>query len=679
MLASNELQFSCTSTAVGDGSVTNQDVNYDPFLVDEFEPSDPDNPKNWSNMKRWYLTLLNGLLVLNATFASSSPSGIFPYLREDFHMSEKVGTLTLSLFVCGYCVGPMLWGPLSEQYGRRPLFVYPFFVYACFMAGGALAKNTASVLIFRFLGGTFAAAPLTNSGALISDIWDAETRGKALAVFTVAPFAGPALGPIAAGFIGDNISWRWLFWVLTMFAAACELLIILTIPETYAPILLVRKARAKRDATGDHRYYSTLERQEISLRKRIEHVLARPFAILFQEPMLIAMTLYMSFVYGCLYLLFTAYPIVFRQGHNFNAGISGLMFLPIPIGGAVAVALYVYYYNPKYERESAKVFPRAVAPEFRLEMVLYAGPCFAASFFWFGWTSFSYLSYWGPMLSGLLMGFSIQLIFLGLFNYLIDAYIAVAASALASSTVIRSMFGAGFPLFASDMYDALDPRWASTLLGFIAILMIPIPFVLKRYGPVLRKKSKFCPFEETDEDALYREKKEAVKDQPIYLLSKIDSLYHDRPSYRIGTGSSHEALTVKRTTIPRKLLANANELVDAMPPMTFHGVVTKAGFMNKTATVTVSRWVVHKLTGKRIERSKKYLIHDEKNQLRKDDLVVIRNCPPISAMKRFTLHTLLRSPETERDIARALKAKETAQEAGQLKQGRVLEALKQSS
>ncbi|KAF9569882.1 polyamine transporter 1 [Agrocybe pediades] len=593
MLASNELQFSCTSTAVGDGSVTNQDVNYDPFLVDEFEPSDPDNPKNWSNMKRWYLTLL-------------SASGIFPYLREEFHMSEKVGTLTLSLFVCGYCVGPILWGPLSEQYGRRPLFVYPFFVYACFMAGGALAKNTASVLIFRFLGGTFAAAPLTNSGALISDIWGAETRGKALAVFTVAPFAGPALGPIAAGFIGDNISWRWLFWVLTMFAAACELLIILTIPETYAPILLVRKARAKRDATGDHRYYATLERQEKSLRKRIEHVLARPFAILFQEPMLIAMTLYMSFVYGCLYLLFTAYPIVFRQGHNFNAGISGLMFLPIPIGGAVAVALYVYYYNPKYERESAKVFPRAVAPEFRLEMVLYAGPCFAASFFWFGWTSFSYLSYWGPMLSGLLMGFSIQLIFLGLFNYLIDAYIAVAASALASSTVIRSMFGAGFPLFASDMYDALDPRWASTLLGFIAILMIPIPFVLKRY-------------------------------------------------------------------------ANANELVDAMPPMTFHGVVTKAGFMNKTATVTVSRWVVHKLTGKRIERSKKYLIHDEKNQLRKDDLVVIRNCPPISAMKRFTLHTLLRSPETERDIARALKAKETAQEAGQLKQGRVLEALKQSS
>ncbi|KAF5385310.1 hypothetical protein D9615_001417 [Tricholomella constricta] len=90
-----------------------------------------------------------------------------------------------------------------------------------------------------------------------------------------------------------------------------------------------------------------------------------------------------------------------------------------------------------------------------------------------------------------------------------------------------------------------------------------------------------------------------------------------------------------------------------MPPMGFNGIVTKAGFMDKTVTVTVSRWVIHKLTGKRIERSKKYLIHDEKNQLRKDDLVTIRNCPPISAMKRFRLERLLKSPATERDIARA--------------------------
>ncbi|KAF8270581.1 hypothetical protein EI94DRAFT_1722422 [Lactarius quietus] len=90
-----------------------------------------------------------------------------------------------------------------------------------------------------------------------------------------------------------------------------------------------------------------------------------------------------------------------------------------------------------------------------------------------------------------------------------------------------------------------------------------------------------------------------------------------------------------------------------MPPMSFVGVVTKAGFMNKTATVTVSRWVIDKLTGKRISRDKKFLVHDERNQLRVEDSVLIRNCPPVSARKRFTLEKVVRSPETERALAHA--------------------------
>ncbi|TFK30771.1 MFS general substrate transporter [Coprinopsis marcescibilis] len=468
---------------------------FDPYLV-QFDKNDPLNPKNWSNKKKWYLTLASGLLVLNATFTSSSPSGIFPHLVREFHMSEKVGILTLSLFVTGYCVGPILWGPLSEQYGRRPVFTYPFFVYTCFQVGGALAPNTASMLIFRFLGGMFAAAPLTNTGALMADIWDAKTRGKALAIFTVAPFAGPALGPTVAGFIGDNTSWRWLFWVLAIFTGLCWVLIMLTIPESYAPVILVTKAEKKRAETGDPRYYAAFEKQQWGLKRRVHHVLVRPWVIFFTEPMVMALTFYMSFVYGCLYLLFEAYPIVFGKSRGFSAGVSGLMFLPLPIGGAIAVVLYVLYYNPKYELEVERLAPKSVPPEFRLDVTFYACPLFAASFFWFGWTSYPSISYWAPLMSGLLMGYSIQMIFLGLFNYMVDAYIPVAASVLAAMTVVRSIFGASFPLFGGDMYEALDPRWASTVVGCVAIALVPIPFLFKRYGPYLRRRSKYCPADE---------------------------------------------------------------------------------------------------------------------------------------------------------------------------------------
>ena len=80
------------------------------------------------------------------------------------------------------CVGPLLWGPLSESFGRRPIFIIAFLGYIGFQVGCALSKNVASILIFRFLGGTFASCPLTNAGALLADIWDADRRGIAMAL-----------------------------------------------------------------------------------------------------------------------------------------------------------------------------------------------------------------------------------------------------------------------------------------------------------------------------------------------------------------------------------------------------------------------------------------------------------------------------------------------------------------
>ncbi|KZP04486.1 MFS general substrate transporter [Athelia psychrophila] len=410
-------------------------------------------------------------------------------------MSEELGTLTISLFVAGYCVGPLLWGPLSEVYGRRPVFIFAFLVYTIFQVAAAVSTSAAQMLVFRFLGGTFAAAPLTNSGALIADIWDARTRGKALAMFTLAPFAGPALGPTVAGFIAvSGASWRWVFWVLTIFAGVCWLQIVLTLPETYAPALLVQKAKRMRKETGEPRYYAHTERlAKKTLAQTLNSTLARPFRVLFAEPMLMAITVYMSFVYGCLYLLFEAYPIVFTELHGFNAGISGLMFLPLPVGGLIAVVTYIVYFNPRYERAMAQHAPNPVPPEFRLEMAIVAAPFFAISFFWFAWTSYASISFAAPMMAGVLLGFSICWIFLALFNYTIDAYLFVSASALAANTVCRSLAGAAFPLFATQMYTALGPHWASSLVGFIALLLMPIPFVLFKYGPTLRIKSKYAP------------------------------------------------------------------------------------------------------------------------------------------------------------------------------------------
>lgn len=189
-----------------------QKTEHSSYLVRWDGPDDPENPKarslrrhwhclltfrhiqNWSRGRRWYITgvagqsmlkffsdraglignaISAGLLVLNCTFASSAPSGVLGQLIEEFSLSHTLAVLTIGLFVAGYCVGPLVWGPLSEQYGRRSVTLIAFFIYTAFQVGSALSHNTASVLIFRFLGGTFAASPLTTSGGIIADIWDA--------------------------------------------------------------------------------------------------------------------------------------------------------------------------------------------------------------------------------------------------------------------------------------------------------------------------------------------------------------------------------------------------------------------------------------------------------------------------------------------------------------------------
>ncbi|KIK81209.1 hypothetical protein PAXRUDRAFT_833010 [Paxillus rubicundulus Ve08.2h10] len=264
-------------------------------------------------------------------------------------------------------------------------------------------------------------------------------------------------------------------------------------PETYEPVLLVRKAEQLRKSTGDDRYHAPMELQSASFVERLEIVVARPFKILFLEPMLIAITLYMSFIYGCIYLLFEAYPVVFTKGHHLTSGVSSLMYLPLPVGGIIAVVVYLLLVNPRYARKVEEFAPNPVPPEYRLRAAMVAGPLFSASFFWFAWTSFPNVSLWSPMMSGALLAFSIVWIFLALFNYIIDVYLFVAASALSASTVVRSIFGAVFPLFGTQMYVKLGPEWASSLLGFISLAMTPIPFILAKYGPTLRAKSKYAP------------------------------------------------------------------------------------------------------------------------------------------------------------------------------------------
>jgi len=133
-------------------------------------------------------------------------------------------------------------------------------------------------------------------------------------------------------------------------------------------------------------------------------------------------------------------------------------------------------------------------PEWRLPSIIAGGVAFMGGIFWFGWSGYRSDVHWiVPTLSGLLTGFGLMSIFLQSLNYLVDAYLIFAASAIAGNTFLRSLCGAGFPLFASYMFHGMGIQWASTLLGCVAAALVPIPVIFYLYGARIRAHSQFAP------------------------------------------------------------------------------------------------------------------------------------------------------------------------------------------
>ncbi|GKZ35505.1 hypothetical protein AbraIFM66950_006167 [Aspergillus brasiliensis] len=430
--------------------------------------------------------------TLSVAFASSAYSGDMFAIRHYFGVSNEAATLGLSLYVLGFAIGPLLWAPLSEAFGRRIMFLTTFSLFTIFNVAAAVSANFASLVIFRALAGIFGAAPLTNSGGVVADLYNAETRGLAAVFYSCATFLGPVLGPITGGFLGEIQGWRWIEGVLAIYSGVMLILGFVAVPETLGIVLLRRRATMLSMQTGklyvtsdDHRNHPG------SLVKRLHVAMSRPFRLLSKEPTVTVLALYMSFIYGTTYLLLAALPIVFQQVRGWSPGIGGLAFISIAIGMSFATAFMVFI-NRQYASKSRASQTGQLPPEARLLSGQVGAVFIPIGLFLFAWTN-SPSTHWAVCMVGTAMfGFGNICVSLALVNYLVDTYVAYSASALAAATVMRSLCGAVFPLFTTYMYEGLGIHWASSVPGFLSLACLPAPFLLSKYGTQIRRRSKFA-------------------------------------------------------------------------------------------------------------------------------------------------------------------------------------------
>lgn len=367
---------------------TGQGTVEEPFVC-EFIPSDPRNPLSWTASRKWTVCLAAAATTFVVSFCSSAYSGAAAGLIAEFGSSDIVITLGFTLFLVGNLVGPLLWGPLSELYGRRYLMIVTLGILTAFNAGTAGANNIVTLLVCRFLGGVFGSSPLTNAGGAVADMFPAANRGVPIAIFCAFPFLGPALGPVVGGFTGEYAGWRWVMGVMTITSAVLCIVGILLIPETYAPVLLERRAKALEKKTGMV-FRTPLQTSDSrpSPSQSFRTALLRPWVLLFMEPIVTIISVYLALVYGTLFMDFAAYPIVYQVDRGWSAGIGGLSFLGILVGIAAATVLMIpddIYRYRKAERLAKDRGEMEAPPEARLPPAILGTIVIPIGLFWFAW------------------------------------------------------------------------------------------------------------------------------------------------------------------------------------------------------------------------------------------------------------------------------------------------------
>ena len=203
-------------------------------------------------------------------------------------------------------LGPMAFAPMSEMLGRRIVYASTLLLAVIFVIPCAVAENIGTLIVCRAIDGIAFSAPMTLVGGTLADLWRNEERGVPMAAFSAAPFMGPAIGPLAGGFLGDAAGWRWLYWLQLILSGVAWILITFTVPETYAPSILLSRAKKMRKDTGDEKFVTETELDARPLGEKLKIFLLRPFALLLLEPIVLFIAIYMSVLYGLLYMFFVA-------------------------------------------------------------------------------------------------------------------------------------------------------------------------------------------------------------------------------------------------------------------------------------------------------------------------------------------------------------------------------------
>jgi len=410
-------------------------------------------------------------------------------LKEFGSTNTSYETILVSVWELGEAVGPLLTAPLSEIFGRTPVYNATNIVFIVFSIACAVSSNLPMLVAFRLING-IGDASITLNPSIVGDMFVQEERGLALAIVGFPPLIGPVAGPVMGGYLTQNQGWRWAFWLSAITGGICELGFLAFFRETYRPTILQKKARALRRKTGDESLRCKYDEETSQTSWYIvRHAIVRPAEMLARSPIVLLLAIYVSVVYGFLYILLTTITEVFETAYYFSQGEAGLAYLGLSLGMVTGVLLCVGTSDWWLKRQAAS-HDGQMKPEYRLPPMVLGGVLIPIGLFVYGWTAQYRVFFIVPMIGTATLGFGFFVTTIPLSAYLVDAYKADAASAIAGTIVMRCIVGAVLPLAGPRLYSDLGYGWGNSLLGFVALLFVPVPMLFMRYGERIRKRAR---------------------------------------------------------------------------------------------------------------------------------------------------------------------------------------------
>ncbi|KAJ8586462.1 MFS general substrate transporter [Rhizopogon salebrosus TDB-379] len=457
----------------------------DEFFYVDFKDGDSRNPVNFSYARKWVMTITACTFAGIAAAASSSYVMGYSSMIRDLDCTLFQATIGLSMFALGIGLAPLVTSSFSEEFGRSPFYIVSSLMFMLTEVMIALAPNVQTVIVARLLGGVFGSTGTTLVAGTIADIWLPHQRGFPMSLYALGIIASMGLGPTIAGWIEANPSmgWRWIQWIHVIVSGMYVVSVLLFMTETRSTVILTRIARQVRKNTRDSRYRARAEENKPALASMIAISCTRPLSLLLTEPTVQSFSLWVGFVWGVLYILIDSISGEFNSVYGFGIGETGSVFVTIFIGSLLG------YLANIYQERLYKQHVHHRGPEARLYIACVASIILPTGMLIFAWTARPDIPWIVPLVGLTLFMSAAFAIYQVVFIYLADCYGPYASSALAGQSLCRNILATIFPLFTTQMFDRMTYKWADTLVALIAVVMIPIPYILFFYGSRIRQRS----------------------------------------------------------------------------------------------------------------------------------------------------------------------------------------------